>query len=78
MARYFFNVHDGRDIVDDEGSELASLAEVREEALRATVDLLRDVVTDNLWSGHEWRMVVVDSAGLEVLTLRFSASQPGR
>jgi hypothetical protein len=29
----------------------------------------------DLWNGHEWRMIVVDDAGQEVLVLCFSAQQ---
>ena len=31
MPRYFFHVIDGRNIIDDEGSELADLKEARVE-----------------------------------------------
>ena len=33
MPRYFFHVIDGRDIIDNEGAELADLKEARIEAI---------------------------------------------
>ena len=75
MARYFFNVVDGQIINDSEGSELADLAAVREEALRTTGELLRGGSHADLWSGEQWSMHVKDEAGADILTLRFSAEQ---
>lgn len=77
MPRYFFHVHDGRDIPDTEGSEISSLDRVRYEAVRTAGELLREGGRSDLWSGEQWKMVVTDENGLEVLTLTFSASQPG-
>ena len=78
MGRYFFNVYDGFQLIDDTGTELPDLQSVREEAVKTAGALLREGGHVDLWSGEEWKMVVVDEKGLEVLTLRFSASQPGR
>lgn len=74
MPRYFFNVHDGRNIVDDIGTEIADLEGVRDEAVSTAGELLRDGAGVDLWSGEEWKMVVTDQDGNEVLTLRFSGS----
>jgi hypothetical protein len=49
------------------------MAAVRREALTTTGQLLRDGAGE-FWSGEDWRMHVVDEAGQEVLTLRFSAT----
>lgn len=73
MTRYFFNVHDGVDIEDDVGSEFDSLDAVRLEALRTAGELLKFGGRADLWSGHEWRLVVKDEAGNRVLTLKFAA-----
>jgi hypothetical protein len=72
--RYFFNVHDGKDIIDDEGLELPDLEAVRKEAIRASGGIIKDGGPE-FWSGHEWRMVVSDETGREVLVLCFSARQ---
>jgi len=76
VPRYFFNVYDHTVILDDIGSDLPDLEAVRREAVRSSTELLRNSDVAHLWSGKEWRMVVVDEHGAEVLTLRFSASLP--
>ncbi len=76
LAIHYFNVHDGTDIVDEIGTEMPDLASVRAEALRYTGELLRDGAALDLWAGKEWRLVVTDEGGNEVLTLRFAADQP--
>ncbi|WP_018044890.1 hypothetical protein [Methylobacterium sp. 88A] len=43
MARYFFDVHDGGvHQFDDQGSEFATLNEVRKQAIRLLPDIARD------------------------------------
>ncbi len=72
MPRYFFNVYDSTDIKDDVGSDLPSMDAVRREAVRTAGELLRDGGSVDLWSGEEWKMIVTDEAGDEVLALRRS------
>lgn len=76
MPRYFFNVIDGRDIIDNTGTVLPSLREARAEAIRTAGAILRDEV-DRLWNDTEWQMNVTDASGQSVLTLRFSADYQG-
>jgi hypothetical protein len=76
MPRYFFNVIDGRSIIDNQGSELAGLKEARVEAIQLAGAILRDE-GDTFWSGEEWHMHVTDASGQSVLTLRFSAEDQG-
>src|ERR671912_482481 len=73
MPRFFFHVVDGHDMPDNIGTELPDMAAVRQEALSTSGQILRDG-GDEFWSGEDWRMHVVDEAGQEVLTLRFSAT----
>jgi hypothetical protein len=76
VPRYFFNVHDGRDYPDAEGTELPDLAAVRAEALRSSGELLRgNNGTAEFWSGDDWAMNVTDEAGKNLLTLRFSGTE---
>ena len=43
MARYYFDLRDGDDLVpDDEGLELSCFARVQEEAARSLADMARD------------------------------------
>ena len=74
MALHFFHVHNGREFVDTVGSDLPDLAAVRREAQTSAAELLRGRCP-GLWSGGDWRMVVTDAGGHEVLTLRFCATQ---
>lgn len=76
MPRYFFNVIDGRSIIDTEGSELADLKEARVEAIQLAGAILRDE-GDTFWNGEVWHMNVTDAAGQSVLKLHFSAQDQG-
>ena len=76
MPRYYFHVIDGREIIDNEGSELAGLREARIEAIHLAGSILRDE-GDEFCKGEEWHMNVTDASGLSVLKLRFSADDQG-
>jgi hypothetical protein len=76
VPRFYFDVHDGVDIIDVVGSDLAGLDEARDEAVRATSELLRGAQLAELWTGQPWRMVVLDAGRTELFTLRFSALVP--
>jgi hypothetical protein len=76
MPRYFFSVHDSRDMPDRDGVDLPDLKAVRAEAVRAAGEMLRDI--DGALTGEEWIMEVTDEAGRLVLTLRFSATEHAR
>ena len=75
MPRYFFDLHDGQEIRDTEGTNLASLSEVRDEAIGAAAQWLGDGAGhDVFWSGQPWKLIVRSVSGQIVLTLRLSAS----
>jgi hypothetical protein len=76
MPRYFFHVIDGRNIIDNEGAELADLKQVRAEAIRLAGAVLRDE-GDKFWNGTKWQMNVTDASGQSVLKLNFSADDQG-
>jgi hypothetical protein len=76
MPRYFFNVIDGRSIIDNQGSELAGLKEARVEAIQLAGAILRDE-GDTFWNGEEWHMNVTDASGQSVLKLHFVAQDQG-
>lgn len=75
MPRYFFNVHDGADILDDEGVELAGADEARAQAVVSAGEMLKDH-GPKFWNHGEWRMVVLDESGATVCALRFEAERP--
>ena len=73
MPRYYFNIMDGRPVVDREGRDLPDAAAARREATRFAVDLVRR--RSELSSRSEVENVVVtDEHGAEVLTVTFPKS----
>jgi Domain of unknown function (DUF6894) len=76
MPRYYFNLEDGKRLLDDEGLDLPDLDAARKEALRASNELLRAGPKGDFWNGSYWRMWVTDEPngeGRTIFTLRFSA-----
>ncbi len=74
MPRFFFHVHDHRDLPDREGTELPDLDAARVAAVQTAGEMLRDYSQD-FWSGQEWTMRVTDETGTDVLTLTFTGTQ---
>jgi hypothetical protein len=76
MPRYFFSIHDGRNIIDREGTELAGIAQARSDA----VDLAGRTIAemgDDFWTDEaDWRMEVADETGKVLFELRFSSHVP--
>jgi hypothetical protein len=72
VPRYFFHVQDGKDIRDIEGTELAGIAEARDQAVTAAGEMIKHD-GDTVWNGSKWRMHVTDEAGRPVFTLHFAA-----
>jgi hypothetical protein len=75
MPRYFFNIHDGKNVVDREGTELADLAEARLSAVELAGRSIAEI-GDAFWTqDHDWRLEVLDASGKLLFTLNFSASK---
>ncbi len=74
MARYFFNVIDGKFLVDDVGVELPDMASVRTMAIQTAGEILRDEGA-HLAAENEWQMYVTNEAKETVFKLRFSAEE---
>jgi uncharacterized protein DUF6894 len=72
MPRYFFNVHDGQELPDAEGVDLADREAAHREAFRASGEMLKSADRKFL-EGDDWEMHVTDEAGKTVCRLRFSA-----
>lgn len=70
MPIYHFNVHDGSDHPDSDGTELPNLEAARVHAVAYAGQLLIDH-RETFWSAEEWKMVVTDANGLTLLTLMF-------
>jgi hypothetical protein len=76
MPRYFFNVHDGKDLPDSEGIELPGRKEAHRQALTTAGEMLREMNREFL-AGDVWEMHVTDEAGATVCRLMFSAEDCG-
>ena len=74
MPRYFFNVHDGKDIPDEEGVELSGPEEARSQAVIACGEALKDLDGD-FWESEQWTMRVTDITGAVVCELKFSGKR---
>jgi hypothetical protein len=73
MAQFYFHTEDGRTIADDEGLDLATLADARIEAVRVLGDMLRENPHEVLDTGA-LRLTVTDSSGLIYFALDLSAT----
>jgi hypothetical protein len=64
MPRYYFNVIDGKNIVDDEGVELPDAATAKKEAVRLAGFCIAELA-ETFWDlRQEWRLHVVTDAEL--------------
>jgi hypothetical protein len=73
MPRYFFNVKDGQDLLDHEGTVLADPAAARVMAVFASGEMIR-AHAEQFWEDRDWQMHVTDEQGASVCDLRFSGS----
>jgi len=73
LPRYFFNIHDGKDLVDHEGTELRDEAEAKSDAVSLAGRSIADL-GDAFWSGGEqWLLEVCDESGTVLFALKFAA-----
>lgn len=70
MPRFFFNVHDGQDYPDLDGTELASIPDARRHASKYAGELLK-ADPDVFWNDQRWQMDVTDDRGLILYQLMF-------
>jgi hypothetical protein len=76
MPRYFFH-SPGDDPSLDEGMELPSPKEAREQASLAAAEILRDI-DGAFWAKPEWPMQVTDEQGATVCLLSIKGTvSPG-
>ena len=62
MPRFFFDIHDGQHIRDDEGVELPDLEAVRKEAMRALPGIASDEIPKD-GDRQNFTVVVTDEDG---------------
>ncbi len=68
MTRYYFHVHDGIDMPDDEGTEFADDGAALAAAVVAAGGMLRDLGA-KYWEHSDWWLEVTDQAGATVCKL---------
>ena len=74
--RYYFNITDGVDLLDEEGLELADLDAVKKEALLSSGEMLKDLQGQYFWTGEPWVLWVTDQpngGGNTMLTLTLTS-----
>ncbi len=74
MSRYYFDLYDGVEIIDEDGMELASIENARRHAVLKMAELLMQA-PDKFWAGDAWTLKVKDDLGLTLFTLNFSAAE---
>ncbi|AYO85902.1 DUF6894 family protein [Methylobacterium brachiatum] len=72
MARYFFDVIDGRTISDEVGLDLADLAALRREAMRLLPEIARHEMHNDDRDVQTLAIVVRDEAGQPIYTANLS------
>jgi hypothetical protein len=73
MPVYHFNVRDGANIPDPDGTELPDLRAARVEAVKLAGRLLMDE-PDTFWEGSDWHLEVTDDSGIALFRLDFTAT----
>jgi hypothetical protein len=74
--RYYFNIKDGKTMLDEEGIELDDMEAVRNEAVQSSADMLKGLHGEHFWTGEPWMLWVTDQpngGGNTLLTLTFSS-----
>ena len=74
MPVFYFHVHDGEDLPDDEGIDLADVDSARLAAIKLCGFLLRDDAK-RFAPGQDWHMEVTDGTGLTLIRLNFAVMQ---
>ena len=77
MPRYFFNVKDGQNLPDDQGTVLASPDAARVMAVLTSGEMLKGRA-ESFWTDPDWQMHVTDEQGATVCHLRFGGTTEGQ
>jgi hypothetical protein len=73
MPRYFFNVQDGQDLPDREGTVLADAAAARVMAVFTSGEMIR-AHAEQFWNHGDWQMHVTDEQGVSICDLRLNGT----
>ncbi len=72
MPRYFFDIINGQDFIDLQGSEWPDLSAARIEAVRYSAEVLKEM-PERFWNNDLWTMTVSDANKVPLFTLKFLA-----
>ncbi|QNA85344.1 hypothetical protein G4G27_16080 [Sphingomonas sp. So64.6b] len=72
MPHYFFDIVDGEDLPDLQGSEWPDLTAARMEAVRYSAEVLKEM-PERFWNCEAWKMTVSDADRVMLFTLSFMA-----
>lgn len=72
MPRFFFNIHDGVSMSDNEGTELSDWQQARVEAVQLAGAIIKDDAKQ-IALGEDWRIEVTDEQGLVLFHFHFVA-----
>ena len=75
MPRYFFDIHDGADMIDHVGTDCDDLEDAQKEAVKASTEIL-GISGHDLWSGETWIMKVREGSRV-VAEVSFTARTMG-
>ncbi|MBV9985312.1 hypothetical protein [Bradyrhizobium sp.] len=76
MPKYFFNIYNGRAMIDDIGAELPDKHSAWKEAT-VTTDQMIQCMDGQLLPGKEWRMEVTDEFANPLYVVRVIAEASG-
>ena len=72
LQRYFFDIKDGQDLPDLQGSDWPDIAAARQEAVRLSAEVLKEM-PERFWHCDMWTMTVSDAGRQPIFTLKFLA-----
>ena len=70
MPRFYFNVYDGSNFIDDDGTEFDDLPSVPIEAIKLAGNLIAENAS-RIRPGEEWRLEVTNEEGVALFDLEF-------
>ncbi|TNC49556.1 hypothetical protein FHG66_10570 [Rubellimicrobium rubrum] len=73
MPRYFFDVQDGRDLPDEQGTVYADPETARLVAVSTSGEMIA-AHAKSFWAHRDWRMHVTDEQGAAVCDLQFTGT----
>lgn len=77
MALHYFHISNGHTTLDDRGTDLPALADVRRVAVHTAHELLNLGNDDHLWTSEPWRVWVTDQpdgGGLTIASIEVIGS----